>query len=164
MLNNEQMFIFQHMLNNKQQRRDALYMDIANLISRQSQAVRLKVGCICVKGDQIISMGYNGTPSGWDNSCEEEITQTYETHTESFLVTKPEVLHAEANCIGKLCQSTISAKDSTLYCTHAPCMECAKNIYAAGINRVVYSNPYKNDHGVQFLIKCNVQVNKMESV
>lgn len=121
---------------------DLFYMRIANLISQQSYAEDRKVGAIIVKGDNIISFSYNGTPRGTDND-----TQTNE------------VLHAEAQAIAKVARSNQSAMGSTLYCTLSPCIDCAKLAYAAGISRVVYRDPYKCDRGINFLKEHGVIIN-----
>lgn len=126
------------------------YMDVADRFSQLSSAVKLKVGAIVVKDNRIISIGYNGSPSGWDNCCE--------YNTDSGLKTKPEVLHAEMNCIGKLAKSGESGFGSTMFVTHAPCIECAKLIHSAGISEVYYKNQYRDTSGVEFLEKCSIPV------
>ena len=128
------------------------YMDVAERFAQLSSARRLHVGAIVVKDDRIISIGYNGMPSGWENVCEHEI--------DGQLVTKPEVLHAETNAIAKVSQSTESSKDATLFCTHAPCIECAKLIYQSGINTVYYRNQYRSDEGIKFLNLSGVNVHQ----
>ena len=100
------------------------YAEIANITANLSTANRLKVGCVITKDNRILSIGYNGTPSGWSNECEENGK------------TKPEVLHAEANALMKLCRSTESSDGAALYVTHYPCIDCAKLIYQAGIKEV----------------------------
>ena len=124
------------------------YMEVAKTFANLSSAKRLQVGAVVVKDDRIISIGYNGMPSGWDNVCEHEGK------------TKPEVLHAESNAIAKLASSHESGKNATLLCTHAPCIECAKLIYQSGISTVYYENSYRSIDGIQFLIKSNVKVVK----
>ena len=131
------------------------YMDIAFRIAKLSTARRLQVGAIIVKDDRIISLGYNGTPHGWDNDCEHQDTHTGE------LTTKPEVLHAESNCIAKLAGSIESGKDATLFVTHQPCMECAKLIYQSGIRRLYFGQNYRDDSGIKFLQKSGVEVIKV---
>ena len=111
-------------------------MDVAERFAQLSHAQRAKVGAIIVKDDRIISIGYNGMPSGWDNVCEHDIHH-HELGTTTS-VTKAEVLHAETNAIAKLAQSSESGKDAILFCTHLPCMECAKLIYQSGITEVYY--------------------------
>jgi dCMP deaminase len=132
-----------------------LYMDWAKRTSQLSHAVRLQVGAVIVKDDSVISYGYNGMPAGWDNNCEDEIwdkTGDYE------LKTKPEVLHAESNAIAKLAKSTNSGKDAEIFITHAPCLDCAKLVYQAGIKRVYFNQNYRDDRGVKFLEKSGVDV------
>ena len=117
------------------------YMDVAERFAQLSHAQRAKVGAIIVKDDRIISIGYNGMPSGWDNECETE-QKTGNTGYGRKLVTKPEVLHAETNAIAKVAQSSESCKDAVLFCTHEPCIECAKLIYQSGISEVYFKNTY----------------------
>lgn len=128
------------------------YLDTAERFASLSTAKKLQVGAIVVKDNRIISIGYNGMPSGWTNECE--------TYVDSTLMTKPEVIHAEANAIAKLAQSNESGKDSAMYITHSPCIECAKSIYASGITKVIYRNDYRSHAGVEFLEKCGVRVHK----
>lgn len=128
-----------------------LYSDIAARVAQLSSARRLKVGAIIVRDDRIISLGYNGMPAGWDNNCETE-------QEDGSLKTRPEVLHAESNCISKVARSTESALDADLFVTHSPCLECAKLIYQSGINRVYYKQQYRSDDGVRFLTQSNIQV------
>ena len=124
------------------------FMDCAETFAQLSSAKRLQVGAIIVKDDRIISIGYNGMPSGWDNVCETEGR------------TNPEVLHAETNAIAKLAQSGESGKDATLFCTHLPCMDCAKLIYQSGITQVYYREEYKaaKGSGKEFLTESGVTV------
>ena len=136
----------------KQKFRDA-YMKTAETFAELSSARRLHVGAIVVKDDRIISIGYNGMPSGWDNNCE------YETN--EGLKSKPEVLHAETNSIAKLAKSTESGLGATLFVTHAPCLDCAKLVYQSGINTVYYRNSYRDENGIQFLEKAGVTVEKI---
>jgi len=145
------------------------YMDVAERFSQLSSARRLKVGAIVVKDDRIISIGYNGMPPGWDNNCEyeEEILNSVfgkSTWIENTgqLKTKPEVIHAEANAIAKLAKSTESGNGSTMFLTHAPCMDCAKQIFTAGINNVFYRDDYRNKEGVAFLQQAGVGVTKYD--
>ena len=138
---------------------DKTYMSIANTFSELSSARRAKVGAIIVRAGSksIIGVGYNGMPSGWDNNCENEIR--WPTGDVVKLETKPEVLHAEANAIMKVAQSTESTFGSTIYCTMLPCLDCAKLIYQAGIKRVVYRDSYpKGTAGLEFLQKCDILV------
>lgn len=124
------------------------YAEIANITANLSTAEKLKVGCVITKDNRILSVGYNGTPAGWDNVCEVEGK------------TKPEVLHAEANALMKLCRSTESSEGATLYVTHFPCIECAKLIYQSGIKEVYYINEYEasKGSGKEFLSKAGVNV------
>lgn len=140
------------------------YMKIAEVTSSLSYAKRLQVGAVIVKDNQILATGYNGMPSGWENVCEYEVMQTYAGFEGAILntklVTKPEVLHAESNALAKVAQSTESSKDSTLFCTHAPCMECAKLIYQSGITTVYYKNNYRDESGLNFLRLSGVNVHQ----
>lgn len=133
-------------------------MDVAQRFAQLSYARRLKVGCIIVKDDRIISIGYNGMPAGWDNDCEYVSIGRRESDVIEELVTKPEVLHAESNAIAKLARSSESGEGASLFVTHQPCMNCAKMIYQSGISTVIYKEPYRCEDGVQFLIKCGVEV------
>ena len=132
------------------------YMDTAKIFAELSHARRLHVGAIIVKDDRIISIGYNGMPSGWDNNCEEVIEQ----HEDGgqILKTRPEVLHAESNAIAKLAKSGDSGFGADMFVTHAPCMECAKLIYQSGIRRVYFGMAYRDDSGVDFLRKSGVTI------
>jgi dCMP deaminase len=132
----------------KQSDLDKTYLKMTDQWGQLSKAKRKKVGCLIVKGGQIISDGYNGTPAGYDNNCEYETRFGYET--------KPEVLHAESNALMKLAKSTNSSKDSTIYLTMSPCFDCAKLIIQAGVKRVVYSHTYRIDKGIEFLRSNNV--------
>ena len=122
---------------------------------------KLQVGAIVVKDDRIISIGYNGMPSGWTTECEEEVVTGYETHVDAVLVTKKEVLHAESNAIAKLARSSESGDGATIFITHAPCIDCAKLIYQSGIATVYYKNEYRSTQGVDFLNKSNIEVVKI---
>jgi dCMP deaminase len=150
------------------------YMKTAETFASLSSAVRLHVGAIIVKDDRIISIGYNGMPSGWDNTCEDKIycddgdwSEQQLPKTENLpwlrykLVTKPEVLHAETNAIAKLAKSTESGVDAVLFVTHAPCLDCAKLVYQSGINSVYYRNSYRNEEGIKFLSKAGVQITQV---
>ena len=134
------------------------YMKTAEVFAELSSARRLHVGAIVVKDDRIISIGYNGMPSGWDNDCEIELHQPI---GRVDLVTRPEVLHAETNAIAKLAKSTESGDGATMFITHAPCLDCAKLIYQSGINSVYYRNAYRTDDGIEFLKKCKLDVNNV---
>ena len=133
------------------------YMDVAESFAKLSSAVRLQVGAIVVKDDRIISIGYNGMPSGWDNACEEVVPPNEWVEFEQ-LKTKPEVLHAETNAIAKLAKSSESGLGATMFVTHSPCIECAKLIYQSGISTVYYKNNYRSDDGIKFLTKSKVRV------
>ncbi len=162
------------------------YMKTAETFAECSTAKRLHVGAIVVKDDRIISIGYNGMPSGWDNDCEykdfmsidaggwlnpDEIEERWpfvETSDEDGevigrynLKTKPEVLHAETNAIAKLAKSNESGLGASMFITHAPCLDCAKLVYQSGINTVYYRNSYRNEDGIQFLEKAGVTIEKL---
>jgi dCMP deaminase len=158
----------------KKQKYNTLFMDMAERVSLMSHAVRLKVGSVLVKDNNIISFGWNGMPAGWDNACETE-ERTYDVRDTQYstgwnfcentrqyyrLKTRPEVLHSEANCLLKLAKSTVSSIDSTLFCTHAPCIDCAKLIHQSGINSVYYRNAYRSTDGITFLEKSGITVQK----
>lgn len=115
--------------------------------SKLSHCKRKQVGALIVKGKMIISDGYNGTPTGFDNCCEDEEGDT-----------KWHVLHAEANAILKVASSTQACQGATLYITLSPCKECSKLIHQSGIKRVVYANAYKDDSGIDFLRKANIEI------
>lgn len=141
----------------KEQRYDNLYMDIVDRLAQMSYAQRKKVGCLIIKDGRILSMGWNGMPSGWNNICEhldEEV---------GLVVTNDEVLHAEANALSKVSKSHESTEHAIMYVNCSPCMECAKMIYQSGIVEVVYKNRYygsKGD-GVPFLIKSGVKIREL---
>lgn len=141
------------------------YMTTAYAFAECSDAVRLKVGCLIVKDDRIISIGYNGMPSGWPNKCETEI-YSMEKDEQPKLVTNPEVLHAETNAIAKLAKSTESGEGSIMFTTHAPCLDCAKLIHQSGIEAVIFSEDYRSEEGLIFLSNCGINVRqcKMEFV
>lgn len=126
-------------------------MEMAESVSRLSHARRLQVGAVVVKDNRVISFGYNGTPSGWDNNCEL-------VDEDGSLSTKKEVIHAEMNAIAKLAKSTESGDGAEMFITHAPCMECAKLIFQSGISRVYYKNKYRTAEGVNFLKTSQVTV------
>lgn len=137
------------------------HMRAAEVYAELSSARRLHVGCVIVKNDTIIGIGYNGMPSGWDNNCE---TETYIDDFHIEMVTKPEVIHAEANALAKVTKSTNSSEGAHLFVTHAPCLDCAKQIYQAGISHVYYRNNYKSEVGLDFLQKCNVHIKRVDHV
>ena len=134
------------------------FIDTAERFAQLSSAVRLQVGAVVVKDNRIISIGYNGTPSGWSNECEEFTLHSDDTVTTK---TKDEVIHAEANAISKLARSNDSGLGSDMFISHAPCVHCAKLIYGAGISKVYYRNSYRDTDGIDFLTKCNIEVEKV---
>ncbi len=134
------------------------YMKTAEIFAELSYARRLHVGSIIVKDDRIISIGYNGMPAGWENTCEEEIL--YEDGGIT-LKTKPEVLHAESNAIAKLARSNESGEGADIFITHSPCLECAKLIYQSGIRRVFYGEEYRDNKGIQFLKQSGVEIEQI---
>lgn len=133
------------------------FMDTAERFAQLSSAVRLKVGAVVVQDSRIISIGYNGMPSGWTNECE---TLVHRIAQEPILKTKDEVIHAEANAILKLAKSGDRGDGADLFCTHAPCIQCAKLIYGAGIKKVYYRNAYRDSHGLEFLDACGIAIEK----
>jgi dCMP deaminase len=145
--------------NPKQKKYNDFYMDIAHRVSQMSHARRLQVGSVLVKDGNIISFGWNGMPSGWDNNCEDEIRNIYDG--DYALRTKPEVLHAEQNCLTKIARSTNSSDGACMFITHAPCIECAKSIFQSGIKKVFYRNTYRTEDGLKFLEKCEVQIERV---
>lgn len=136
-----------------------LYMDWAERAAQLSHARRLQVGAVIVKDDSVISYGYNGMPAGWDNDCENIIG--YEKGQPVYK-TKPEVLHAESNAISKLAKSSNSGDGADIFITHAPCLDCAKLIYQAGIKRVFFGNHYRDSAGLDFLKASGVAVSTPE--
>ena len=160
------------------------YMDVADRTSKLSSAIRRQVGAVIVKDNRILSYGYNGMPTGWDNTCEykeymnaakagfmpqedilekfpyEEYDPTVGGNRRYRLVTKDEVLHAESNAVAKVSGSTESSEDATLFVTTAPCIHCAKMIFQSGIKNVFYRDTYRDDAGVEFLQKGGVSVTR----
>lgn len=159
------------------------YMKIAETTAELSYAKRRQVGAVIVRDNQILATGYNGMPSGWENVCEERVWDTgaggwldpdefnekypYEDWHEGAqrnvrygLKTKQEVLHAESNAIAKVAKSTESSEGATLFCTTAPCIECAKLIYQSGIKSVYYRDAYRNTDGLNFLKQSDVNVHQ----
>ena len=136
---------------------DETYLKMAQIWASLSKAQRKKVGCLVVNDGTIISDGYNGTPKGFDNMCEKYINNDDSTG-KCIMITKQEVLHAESNAITKLAKSTRSSIGSTLYTTLSPCMECSKLIIQSGIERVVYSEEYRDKGGINLLNKANIDV------
>ena len=139
-------------------------MKTAKLFAEHSYAKRRKVGAVIVKDNRIISIGYNGMPSGWDNNCEDVVTPSlpYLHGDGPTLKTKPEVLHAESNAIAKLARSSESGNGASLFVTCSPCLDCAKIIYQSGILEVFYNQEYRSNDGIEFLTKCNIPVRKLE--
>jgi dCMP deaminase len=134
------------------------YMKTARVFAELSSAKRKHVGAVVVKDDRIISIGYNGMPSGWDNNCEQVVGYTHEG---PVLKTKPEVLHAESNAIAKLAKSTESGDGASMFITCAPCIDCAKMIFQSGIKEVFYGEDYRDDDGILFLNKCGITVKQI---
>jgi len=135
----------------KQQEIDKKYLRMAGIWAENSYCKRRKVGALIVKDQMIISDGYNGTPSGFENVCEDENN-----------VTKPYVIHAEANAITKIAASSNSSKGATIYITSSPCIECAKLIIQSGIRRVVFSDNYRMPEGSDLLVRAGIQTNFIE--
>lgn len=162
------------------------YMQVAELTGKLSYAVRRQVGAVIVKDNRILSYGYNGMPTGWDNECEykeymnaakagfmpeEDIKEKFPyaefdpevgANRRYRLVTKDEVLHAESNAIAKVSGSTESSEDATLFITTAPCIHCAKMIFQSGIRSVYYRDSYRDSSGIDFLEKGGVNIVKYE--
>ena len=136
----------------KQRQLDIRYMRMARIWAENSYCIRRKVGALIVKDKMIISDGYNGTPSGFENVCEDETSGK----------TKPYVLHAEANAITKVAKSSNSSEGATLYVTSSPCIECSKLIIQSGIKRVVYCDEYHSDDGVRLLERVGIDVFRAE--
>lgn len=164
------------------------YMELAEVTARLSTAKRLKVGSVIVRDGKILATGYNGTPTGWDNTCEAVELMPYpaqhidateiwhqwpyegkfwidgrEVNTRYRLVTKPEVLHSESNALMKVARSTESSAGATIFCTHAPCLQCAKLIYQAGISKIYYRDTYRESTGLDFLQRGGVEVEQYSS-
>ena len=134
-------------MNKKQEDLDLRYLRMAEIWAENSYCTRRKLGALIVKDKMIISDGYNGTPSGFENVCEDENN-----------VTKPYVLHAEANAITKIARSGNNSDGATLYVTDSPCIECAKLIIQAGIKRVIYAKEYRITDGVELLRRAGIEV------
>jgi len=141
------------MTDSKQQKVDERYLRMAQVWAENSYCKRRQVGALLVKDQMIISDGYNGTPSGFENVCEDENN-----------LTKPYVLHAEANAITKVAASNNNSKGATIYITSSPCIECAKLIIQAGIKRVVFSDKYHTEEGINLLKKANIAVDYIELI
>ena len=138
------------------QKDNAMYMRIAQITAERSYAKRLKVGCvivIIVKNHSIISFGWNGMPTGYDNCCEMEV--------DGKLVTRPEVQHAELNAIAKLCENGYSSKGAAIFITHSPCIHCALLIQKCGISQVFYHELYRSEEGLQFLRRAGIEVTQL---
>jgi dCMP deaminase len=136
-----------HPYKQKQSQFDRRYLEMARIWAQNSYCKRRQVGALIVKDKMIISDGYNGTPSGFENNCEDENNKT-----------KPYVLHAEANAITKVAKSNNSSEEATLYVTTSPCLECAKLIIQSGIRRVVYSEDYHSSDGLLLLKRAGIEV------
>lgn len=136
---------------NKQFLLDQRYLRMASIWAQNSYCKRRQVGALLVKDKMIISDGYNGTPSGFENNCEDENNLTF-----------PYVLHAEANAITKVAKSNNSSNEATLYVTSSPCLECSKLIIQAGIKRVVFFNNYHKEDGINLLKKANIEIIQVE--
>jgi dCMP deaminase len=134
-----------------------VYFNIAREISSLSYAKRLKVGAIIVKENRICSIGFNGTIPGADNNCE---VGAYDEHDEAYLITKPEVIHSEMNALHKLARSHESGEGAAMFCTHSPCLECAKGIIMSGISSFYFENEYRSNGGLEFLKGGGVLVEK----
>ena len=135
----------------KQRQLDIRYMKMARIWAENSYCVRRQVGALIVRDKMIISDGYNGTPSGFENICEDETGKT-----------KPYVLHAEANAITKVAKSNNSSEGATLYVTSSPCIECAKLIIQSGIKRVVFADSYHSMDGIDLLKRVGIEIVKVE--
>jgi dCMP deaminase len=134
------------------------YMDTAERFAQLSSAKRLQVGAVVVRDHRIVSIGYNGMPAGWTNECEHVEQLSDDTIK---LVTKDEVIHAEANAIAKMARDGERGLGASLFCTHAPCVQCAKLISGAGISKVYYRNWYRDNKGLDFLEKCLVEIEQV---
>lgn len=132
---------------------NAMYMRIAQITAERSYAKRLKVGCVIVKNHSIISFGWNGMPTGYDNCCEMEV--------DGKLVTRPEVQHAELNAIAKLAENGYSSKGASIFITHSPCIHCALLIQKCGITEVFYHELYRSPDGLAFLERAGIKVSQL---
>lgn len=167
------------------------YMNVARQCAEMSRAIRLKVGSVVVKNNNIISFSWNGMPAGWDNNCEDRIYNTKfkeqveggkwidpdtykvvdiedhypfidENEQRYCLKTKPEVLHAERNALDKLVKTGImGGEGAVLFTTHSPCLECAKSIYGSGIKKVYFGEQYRDTAGLDFLHQCNIEIEQL---
>lgn len=162
-------------------------MDLAHHCAQMSRAIRLQVGSIIVKNDNVLAFSWNGTPTGWDNNCEDRVDMNFDAggwlsveeieerwpyedididpelgyRRRYALKTKPEVLHAEMNCLMKLARSSESGENASMFITHAPCIECAKGIYQVGIKEVYYAKEYRSTDGIEFLKKSGIRIEKL---
>jgi dCMP deaminase len=136
---------------------DDVYMGTALLHAKKSKAVRAKVGAVLVTKTGIIIPGYNGTPSGTDNACEDQVRE----EDGIVLVTKPEVLHAELNTIMKAAREGVSVLGSTVYVTLSPCLPCSAMLLQAGISRLIYKDKYRDNSGVEYLQKYGIECRQM---
>ena len=127
------------------------FMKTAKVFAECSTATKLKVGCIAVKDDRIISIGLNGTPNGWSNVCEDDSNMTL-----------PEVLHAESNMLMKLAKTSGGAQGASVFISHSPCLECAKLLYQSGVSQVYYETPYRSDDGINFLKKAGIEIGQIQ--
>lgn len=139
--------------NEKQLRYDKAYLRLASNWAKLSHCQRKQVGAIIVKDEIIISDGYNGTPAGFDNCCEDDNGQTHWY-----------VLHAEANAILKVAKSTNNCKNATLYLTHSPCKDCSKLVLQSGISRLVYQEAYKDVSGLEFLKNAGLEITQIQNI
>jgi dCMP deaminase len=145
-------------MDTKQERYDQLYMNLAVEIGNMSYAEKLKVGSLAVKNGNILSMGFNGTPSGWDNDCE---YRDFNPDGSYNLKTKEEVIHSEANMVCKAARDGVSLKDATAYVTIAPCAHCALLMLQSGITKVIFKDFYKTNAGINILKQSNVEVKQI---
>jgi dCMP deaminase len=143
------------------------YMDTAERFAQLSSASKLKVGAAVVKDHRIISIGYNGMPAGWSNDCEYAVLDgpnkpLLDEHGVPVLKTKDEVIHAEANAIIKLARDGERGDGASIFCTHAPCIHCAKLIYGAGITKLYYRDTYRLDDGLSFLHNSGIEIERVK--
>lgn len=151
------------------------FMDVAERFAQLSSAKRAQVGCIIVKDNRIISIGYNGMPSGWDNECEDYELPDWAHHIDEIDMldretyvkykSKPEVLHAETNAIAKVARSAESCEGADIFCTHLPCIDCAKLIYQSGISKVYYRIEYqaRKGPGKDFMLKSGIELEQVHA-
>ena len=148
------------------------YMNMAEMASTMSYSKKLKVGCIIVNDERVVSYSWNGTPSGWDNECEVRALipagmcmNNPKVYSDDFghytLETSPYIIHAESNAISKLAKSNESGKDAVMFCTHSPCLECAKLIYQSGIKELYYHETFNKTEGIDFLKYVDINVEQL---